>query len=298
MNDVNDAIEGLDTLERSFAEIAGAAAPAEVFRAFLDGTRAAAPRAALLLARAGAFKGWSCVGYPPGPAARFRTLSLAPGNPWLESILSEPGGFASVAGAGPLGDFGQSDAVEAAALVVRIGERPVALAVVERGPDEGPWQPAALRMLGHAARLRLELDLAWRRLRVGPKPVASETGGTRSEEPAVTEPPPEPRRPAPPPEPAAALEPIDPAPAADPAREGARRFARLVATEIRLYNEENVLLGRKHRDLSTRLADPIEQGRATFSRRFPDLKDEGIRILEEAYLQVLAGGDASLLPHR
>lgn len=284
---MNDAIEGLDTLERSLADIAGAAAPAEVFRALLEGTRAAAPRAALLLARGGTWKGWGSVGYPPGPAARFRTVSLDAAHPWVESILAEPGGFANVPGTVALGDFGQSDAVEAAALVIRIGARPVALAVAERGADEGPWQPAALRMLGHAARLRLELDLAWRRLRVPSKPESPEAGR-----------PPEPPRPVPLPAEAAALEPAEPAPAADPGLEGARRFARLVATEIRLYNEESVLLGRKHGDLATRLADPIEQGRATFARRFPDLGDDGARILDDAYLQVLAGGDSSLLPRR
>lgn len=284
---MNDAIEGLDTLERSLSDIAGAAAPAEVFRALLDGTRAAAPRAALLLARGGTWRGWGSVGYPPVPAARIRTVSLEAAQPWVESILAEPGGFASVPGTLALGDFGQGDAVEAAALVIRIGERPVALAVVERAADEDPWQPAVLRILGHAARLRLELDLAWRRLRVPSKPESPEADRT-----------PEPPTPAPRPVEPASLEPVDPPPAADPALEGARRFARLVATEIRLYNEESVLLGRKHGDLATRLADPIEQGRATFVRRFPDLGDHGARILDDAYLQVLAGGDSSLLPRR
>jgi hypothetical protein len=284
---MNDAIEGLDTLERSLAEIASAAAPAEVFRALLEGTRAAAPRAALLLARGGTWKGWGSVGYPPAPSARFRAVSLDAAHPSVESILAEPGGFASLPGTGALADFGQGDAVEAAALVLRIGERPVALAVAERRADEGPWQPAALRILGHAARLRLELDLAWRRLRVPSKPEPPETGRI-----------PEPPSPAPSPTEAAGLEPADSGPAVDPALEGARRFARLVATEIRLYNEESVLLGRKHGDLATRLADPIEQGRATFARRFPDLGEDGARLLEEAYLQVLAGGDSSLLPRR
>lgn len=294
---MNEAIEGLDTLERSLADLAGAAAPAEVFRALLDGSRTAAPRAVLLLARGGSWKGWGSVGYSPVASGRFRTLSFDAGNSWIEAILGEPDGFASVAGTAALGDFGQGDVAEAAALVLRIGERPVALVVVERGPEEGPWRPAALRMLGHAARLRLELDLAWRRLRVAPKPEALE-GSPRGKEPVAPSPPPDPPRPAPLPIESAGLEPADPAPAADPALEGARRFARLVATEIRLYNEEGVVLGRKHRDLSTRLADPIEQGRATFARRFAELGDDGARLLEEAYLQVLAGGDASLLPHR
>ncbi len=294
---MNDSTEGLDTLERSLADIAGATAPAEIFRALLEGTRAAAPRAALLLARSGTWKGWGSVGYPPVPTARIRAVSIDAAHPWVESVLAEPGGFASVRGTAALGDLGGGDAAEAAALVLRIGERPVALAVAERRADEEPWRPAILRILGHVARLRLELDLAWRRLRVPAQTRSPETSSS-AEAPAAPVRPPEPPRGAPSPAEAAALEPVEPAAATDPALEGARRFARLVATEIRLYNEESVLLGRKHGDLATRLAEPIEQGRATFARRFPDLGVDGLRILDDAYLQVLAGGDSSLLPRR
>jgi hypothetical protein len=81
----------------------------------------------------------------------------------------------------------------------------------------------------------------------------------------------------------------------DPRREEARRYARLVATDIRLYNEEAVVVGRRQRDLAGRLREHLHRGRESFARRFPDLGADGAKLLEDAYVHVLAGGDASLL---
>ena len=82
---------------------------------------------------------------------------------------------------------------------------------------------------------------------------------------------------------------------ADPRREEARRYARLVATDIRLYNEEAVVVGRRQRDLARRLGEQFQRGRDAFAQRFPDLGPDGMKLLDDAYVQVLAGGDASLI---
>jgi hypothetical protein len=94
----------------------------------------------------------------------------------------------------------------------------------------------------------------------------------------------------------AVADPAEPAQLERSRRDEALTFARLVATDIRLYNEEAVMLGRRHRDLARRLHDHLHQGRESFRRRFPDLGDEGLTLLHEAFVQVLAGGDQSLLP--
>jgi hypothetical protein len=76
----------------------------------------------------------------------------------------------------------------------------------------------------------------------------------------------------------------------------ARRYAKLVATDVRLYNEEAVILGRQHGDLADRLWVHLQRGREAFLRRFPDLgSEEGLALLHDAYVQVLAGGDSALL---
>jgi len=55
------------------------------------------------------------------------------------------------------------------------------------------------------------------------------------------------------------------------------------------------MLGRQHGDLARRLNEDLERGRDSFRRRFPDLGEDGLVLLQEAYVQVLAAGDPSLL---
>ena len=86
------------------------------------------------------------------------------------------------------------------------------------------------------------------------------------------------------------------APPSNPEHDEARRFARLVATDIRLYNEEAVAHGRVEGDLAVRLGEQMQKGRESFERRFPSLGQEGMSILRDSFVQVLAGGDASLIP--
>jgi hypothetical protein len=276
----------LETLDRRIAELASFVSPSEIFRALLEGTAAGSPRAAIYLLREGRFKGWNSVGYPPDAVSTHRAVTLGPGDGWLGSLALETDmrwRTLSLEEEGP--DFGQGSYAEVVGLPVRVGGKAVALIVAERNAGEEPWSPAGLSLLCQAARLRLELDLAWRRLKA-PAPA-----------PALP--------PAPVPEsaPVAAAEPsTELAPwkeatetPTDPRREEARRFARLVATDIRLYNEEAVVVGRREGDLSSRLREQIARGREAFARRFPDLGDSGATLLEEAFVQVLAGGDASLL---
>jgi len=78
--------------------------------------------------------------------------------------------------------------------------------------------------------------------------------------------------------------------------DAARRYAKLVATDIRLYNEEAVVLGRRHGDLAQRLAEHLTRGKETFVKRHGSLGPVALEILREAYVDVLAGGDAELLP--
>jgi hypothetical protein len=83
--------------------------------------------------------------------------------------------------------------------------------------------------------------------------------------------------------------------ARSPREEDARRYARLIATDIRLYHEEAVLIGRRNRDLRRRLGDQMDRGRESFGRRFSDLGAAGVRMLEDAYVEVLAAGDEALI---
>jgi hypothetical protein len=288
--------ETLETLDRKMAELASFLSPSEIFRALLEGTVVGAPRAAIFLAREGRFKGWNSVGYASTAAAAQRQTTASTDSGWLAALAAEEDvRWRSLTAGEFVPDFGQPHAAEAVGLPLRVGGKAVAIVIAERRTGEEPWSPAALAVLCQAARLRLELDLAWRRL----KAQASAPG-----EPAPVEIPVR----------AAALTAHETAPSgsnltelapwsgvaagapdADPRREEARRFARLVATDIRLYNEEAVVVGRRQRDLAQRLGEQFQRGRDAFAHRFPDLGPDGMKLLDDAYVQVLAGGDPSLI---
>ena len=55
----------------------------------------------------------------------------------------------------------------------------------------------------------------------------------------------------------------------DERREEARRFARLLVSEIKLYNERAVLEGREHANLYERLRDDIDRSRQMYEERIP-----------------------------
>lgn len=75
----------------------------------------------------------------------------------------------------------------------------------------------------------------------------------------------------------------------------ARRFASLLISEILLYNEEAVILGRRNHDLSKRLAREIDKSRQAFATRIPGHLGGAGRYFDEELIRVLAEGDSSVL---
>jgi len=82
---------------------------------------------------------------------------------------------------------------------------------------------------------------------------------------------------------------------ADPAHEEAKRLARLLISEIRLYNEEQVLEGRRHRDLYHRLKDDIDRSRQIFEERVDPAVRANADYFQQELVRSLAGGDARAL---
>jgi hypothetical protein len=284
--------QDLHSIQQRLAALASAANPSEIFRLLLDASRLGAPRATVFLSRRGCLRGWGSRGYTSDVAAQLRTVSIERGESWLAKALVDNAGDELVRGTGDAGpDFGQPHAAEAIGFPVRVRSKTLAVLVAERSADDPPLVPATLKMMTAVACLRLELDLAWRKFRAAQEargdaaPAASPEATAGA---AVTPPP------SATPTTEAGLEPArEPGPD-DARRNEARTFAKLVATDIRLYNEEAVMLGRQHRDLARRLNEDLERGRDSFRRRFPDLGEDGLELLQEAYVQVLAAGDPSL----
>ncbi|HSM51742.1 MAG TPA: hypothetical protein VLA75_10095 [Thermoanaerobaculia bacterium] len=77
--------------------------------------------------------------------------------------------------------------------------------------------------------------------------------------------------------------------------EEARRLARLLIDEIKLYNEEQVEAGRRNRDLSTRLREDIERARQTYEGRAHERVRATTDYFQQELVRILAGGDPGAL---
>lgn len=77
--------------------------------------------------------------------------------------------------------------------------------------------------------------------------------------------------------------------------DAARRYARLLVLEIKMYHEEAVAAGRRERDLANRLGGEIERARVLYERRVPASVRAQSNYFHDELVQTLAAGDGSLL---
>jgi pyruvate/2-oxoglutarate dehydrogenase complex dihydrolipoamide acyltransferase (E2) component len=115
-----------------------------------------------------------------------------------------------------------------------------------------------------------------------------------------------PAAPAPQEAPAPSPAPAPRVPAAAPPLEGlsddekkshndARRLARVLVSDLLLYNEAKVAAGRKNKNLYDLLRDDIERSRQLYQQRVPPKVAQVSNYFTEELLNTLAQGDASAL---
>jgi hypothetical protein len=306
----------VSALEECVRSLVESQSPSDIFKILLKGSQSAAPRGAIFLVRQGIIKGWGSIGYDEDVARAQRAFRTASDHGWLGELVADRDAAIRIRRSGGNPDFGQAAPSDSAAIAVRVRGRTIAVLMTERSAGEPLWLPTTLSIVVAVAQLRLELDLALRKMRSGalapkPAPVSSDT--VAANDPpvenvsAVSEPQTG--------EPVSAetvqLESIDLEPQASTATEvaevpeiaeedaevvAARRFAKLVATDIRLYNEDAVMTGRQEKDLADRLADQLGRGKSTFLNRHGAMGAAALEILHEAYVEVLAAGDEEILP--
>ena len=80
-----------------------------------------------------------------------------------------------------------------------------------------------------------------------------------------------------------------------PVHEEAKRLARLLISEIKLYNEEQVLEGRRNRDLYHRLREDIDRSRQIFDERVDPAVRSEVDYFQQELVRSLAGGDPRAL---
>ena len=114
------------------------------------------------------------------------------------------------------------------------------------------------------------------------------------EEPVAAPPPPPPPAPAPA-APAVGFDVAQLSEADQRIHRDAKRFAKLLVSEIELYNKAKVMEGRKTADLYKRLKSDIDRSRQTYEKRFGKTVAKQYDYFHEELVKTLAGNDSSLL---
>jgi hypothetical protein len=86
-------------------------------------------------------------------------------------------------------------------------------------------------------------------------------------------------------------------PAADDSKkhDEARRFARLLVSEIKLYNEPKVDAGRRNKDLYERMKEDIDRSRQMYDERITEDVRKTSNYFYDELVRILADGDAGAL---
>jgi hypothetical protein len=124
-----------------------------------------------------------------------------------------------------------------------------------------------------------------------PEAVAAEVPmpeGAARETPRSGEEKPEPVRPA-------VLREVQPLSEEEKIHADAKRFARLLASEIKLYNEQRVEEGRLNRDIYVRLKRDIDRSRDMYEKRVSPLVSRRVDYFHDELIRVLGDNDPSTL---
>jgi len=75
----------------------------------------------------------------------------------------------------------------------------------------------------------------------------------------------------------------------------AKRFARLLVSEIKLYNEQRVLEGRQNQDIYVRLKKDIDRSREMYDKRVPASVSRAIDYFNDEVIRILGDSDPATL---
>jgi len=267
-----------DLLNAASASIHESATQAEILRHLLEGEARFAARVALFVVKGGSISGWQGIGFEDNEA--IKTLSVNAGSGLAGKAIK-----ARIPASGSAQDFDAAfvSSVKAPAddqclvLPLVVKDKVAAVIYADAGAAPGGVLDASgLQALTRFAAVWLELA------------ALRKAGGSPAEE-------------APQPQPAAmaATAPSSPAaPAAsdeDELHKKARRFAKLLVEEIKLYNQPRVEEGRQHKDLYDRLKVDIEKSRSTYDKRYAESPVASANYFTQELIRILADNDVSLM---
>ena len=266
-----------DLLNAAVASVQDATAQTDILKSLLDGAVNFSRRAALLVVRGNTASGWQARGFVDNDLVKSVTLDCGSGLAGRVIDSHTPAGAAAdefdhvfVQRFGPPSDGN-------VLLLPLVIKNKVAALVYSDGGSEGAsgLDRSAMELLVRMTGLWLEV-LSFR------KTGAPEHAHAESHSVAAAAP---------------AAEAV--APASVPATEDqfhlkARRFAKLLVEEIKLYNQDKVSEGRNHKDLYDRLREDIDKSRATYDRRYGQTITD-VDYFTQELVRILGDNDRSTL---
>ena len=292
-------------LNHALAAIQAGATQVQILDALVDGAAMFTARTALYVVRGANAVGWRARGFADDDAVRNNPVELTLGLPAAAIAAREVvTGPADEFLHGFSGKFGapQQDCL-AFPLVVR--DKVVAVIYADGGTGEHRMDRAALEALVRTTGLWLEV-FATRKVTTTPQvhpataaaAAAAASGASASVAavaPAAVE---APSTVAPERAVVGATAPVS-APAShgqeDEIHKKARRFAKLLVDEIKLYNQAKVTEGKQHRDLYDRLHEDIEKSRASYDKRYGNTAAKDGDYFNQELIRILADNDPHLL---
>ena len=251
----------------------------EILDTLVSGAAREVARAGLLLTRGDRLRGWRFVGFPALTDGSSVDLALRDGGVIADAIRTrtaasgETGTHASPPPFAPLPPGRESLAVP-----IVMADEVVAVLYADQGDDEnaagdGSLQPPAWPerieiLTRHAARC-LEALTAIKAARALTERPADASDGPRAVDQRTAD--------------------------GDDADASARRYAKLLVSEIKLYHEADVVAGRRERDLATRLGGEIARARVLYEQRVPPMVRRRADYFFDELVRTLANGDATLL---
>ena len=291
-----------DQLNSAVASLHDNTSQGEILGSLLDGSARFAGRAALFVVRGEQAKGWQSRGFDDEAGIKGVTLDTGKG---LLGRANQDRMPVAAAAAEFDSDFNQTfgNPADGNALVLPlvVKDKVAAFVYADAGMDpHSKIDASALQVLVRDAGLWLEL-LALRK---------SGGAAAAAEAPApAAEPEPEPAPVAAAPEPeresvaaaVAAVVPTMPSmmaaipPQDEEIHKKARRFAKLLVDEIRLYNQAKVQEGRANKDIYDRLREDIDKSRATYEKRYGSTPAASADYFTQEVVRILADNDRSLM---
>jgi hypothetical protein len=266
-----------DLLNAASATIHESATQAEILRHLLEGEARFAGRVALFVVKGGSVNGWQGIGFDDNDAVK--SLSLNTGSGLVGKAIqarNPAGGTTQEFDPGFMNTMKAPADDQCLVLPLVVKDKVAAVIYADGGTAQGGTLDASgLQALTRFAAVWLELT------------AMRKAGGAIAEEAAPVQP-------------AAAMAATAAAPAApvteeDELHKKARRFAKLLVEEIRLYNQPKVDEGRQQKDLYERLKVDIEKSRATYDKRYAESAVASADYFTQELIRILADNDISLM---